>query len=71
MLVDLIWLFIEDAILEELDPDEVVNGGQALCLDDLEVLVHELDVGLVGDDGSVDIGQRLGAFGTSSGLLRE
>ena len=31
--------------------------------------MHELDVGLVGDDGSVDVGQRLGAFGTASDLL--
>lgn len=31
--------------------------------------MHELDVGLVGDDGSVDVGQRLRALGTASGLL--
>jgi hypothetical protein len=40
-------------------------------LDDLEVLVHELDVGFVGNHRAVDVGEGLGAFRTASCLLGE
>lgn len=69
LIVYFVWGLVQDAVFEEFYADLTVDRGKTLRLDDLEIFVHQLDIGLVRDDRSVDVCQWLRALRTSSCLL--